>query len=491
MRRRSILKFASTFPLMYPIFALRGQVAPPPKADTQRLLPTPDETTGLPLLKLPPNFSYRSFGWTGEKMTIGGLTPQRHDGMAVLPGKTADELVLLRNHEDYEGEAIRNANTELYYDRGVAARTNPESIDVPSGGVTALTIKDGKVIESAGVLTGTMVNCAGGPTPWGSWLSCEEVVYRRSLEQPLGDTQLQDHGYVFETLPLHLGHSSHLPIKDMGLMRHEAAAVDPATGNVYLTEDSSGASGFYKFEPNDNSMKVGSLEKGGKLSMLRVGKLSVSLNLTQGKFGSEYSVTWVPIAEPDADPEQLSPTFEGGPNTIGSGMSGPFRQGKEQGGTTFSRLEGCWYHAGIIYFVDTAGGPNGHGSVWAYDPANEKLSNCFAATTEGVADAIDNITINPVNGTIVLCEDGGGIYNQDQFISGSRLLLVGEDNTALPVAENNINLSKAIPGHEGIAVADHRSSEWAGATFAPDGKTLYANIQTPGVTFAIEGPWLG
>lgn len=485
MNRRSLIKFASAFPFMLPLFGLRGEVTSKPE-----LMPVKDESTGLPLLKLPPNFSYRSFGWTGDLMSKGGITPQRHDGMAVVPGSKSGEIILLRNHEDTEGAAITTSG-ETFYDQGIVPRLENESTLMPSGGVTALTIQDGKLTATEGVLTGTMVNCAGGPTPWGTWLSCEEIVYRRALESHSNDHKPMDHGYVFETLPSHLGVSSHQPIKSMGLMRHEAVAVDPKTGYVYLTEDNSQYSGFYRFIPTDKSNTIGSLEKGGELFMLKVGKLN-SVNLTTARFGTMFSVSWVPIEEPDADPDVLNPTFEGGPPAGGGGMSGPFRQGFEQGGASFARLEGCWYDKGIVYFVDTGGGPHGDGSVWAYDPFNEKLSACFTSQSESMADAIDNVTVNPVNGSIVLCEDGGGIRNPDgQLKSGARLLLVGENNTARPLAENNINLTSLVPGRDSIAIGDYRSSEWAGATFTPDGKTLYVNIQSPGVTFAIEGPWLG
>ena len=485
MNRRSLIKFAASFPFILPMFSLRGQVA-----SHSELVPVKDETTGLPLLKLPPKFSYRSFGWTGDPMSKGGLTPQRHDGMAVVPGKKPGEIVLLRNHEDGEGTAIATTD-KLFYDHAVVPRLDRATLMKPSGGVTALTLHNGQLTESEGVLTGTMVNCAGGPTPWGTWLSCEEIVYRRSLEEYSNGVKPMDHGYVFETLPPHLGTSSHVPIKSMGLMRHEAVAVDPKTGYVYLTEDNSKYSGFYRFVPNDQSNTVGSLEKGGNLFMLKIGKLK-PVNLTNARFGTELAVSWIPIAEPDADPDILSPTYEGGPSVQGNGMSGPYRQGLEQGGATFGRLEGCWHDKGIVYFVDTDGGPTENGSVWAYDPVNEKLSSCFTSKSERMADAIDNVTVNPVNGSIILCEDGGGIQSTSgQFIAGARLLLVGENNIARPVAENNINLSTPVSDRESIAVGDYRSSEWAGATFTPDGKTLYVNIQSPGVTFAIEGPWLG
>ncbi len=484
MNRRSVLKFATTFPLVAPLFYLAGCSRAAPE-----LLPVFDQTTGLPLLRLAPGFSYHTFGWAGEIMATEAPTPDFHDGMAVVPGKSENEIVLLRNHECYDGQPFTSWSGKTY-DQSQLTSTSGVERDAPGGGVTALTIRDGVYVGTTPVLSGTMVNCAGGPTPWGTWLSCEEIVYRRSRESAIGDGLPQDHGYVFETLPPHLGETSHNPIKEMGLMRHEAAAVDPATGHVYLTEDNYGLSGFYKFVPDDPSSEVGALERGGKLYMLKVANDS-KVDLIADGFGTKYNVEWVPIAHPDADPEHFTETFPDGPKTLGEGMSGPFWQGTEQGGATFNRGEGCWYHDGVVYFIDTSGGPTGNGSVWAYEPAKERLSNCFSSTSESQADAIDNLTINPANGTIILCEDGGGVQNKEgEFTTGSRLLSANRNNRVRVLAENNVVIDEPIPGRSAIEPRDYRSSEWAGATFSPDGSILYANIQDPGITFAIEGPWL-
>ena len=120
-----------------------------------------------------------------------------------------------------------------------------------------------------------------------------------------------------------------------------------------------------------------------------------------------------------------------------------------------------------------------------YEPSSDRLLQLFAARSELHADAIDNVTLNPQNGLIVACEDGGGVGE----LYGSRLLAIGEGNTATPIAENNIQIIEPIAGRPSVEPNDYRGQEWAGATFSFDGKTLYANIQTPGVTFAIEGPW--
>lgn len=483
MNRRMLLQFGASFPFVLPLIGLKATEAVP------LLKPLTDPTTGLDLLKLAPGYSYRSFAWTGDKMSTGDLTPDRHDGMAAVPGRESEEIVLLRNHERYVGPGFTNWAGDAYDQATVDYGT--DTPDAPGGGVTEVSLTKGIYSATTPILAGTMVNCAGGPTPWGTWLSCEEIVYRRSLEESTNDHEPKDHGYVFEALPVHLGKSSHKPIKDMGFMKHEATAVDPKTGYVYLTEDNNDLSGFYRFIPNDDSQKPGSLDRGGRLDMLQVNK-GKQTNLIEAPFRSEYDVSWVEIQDPDADPQTLSPRVEGGPKAVGEGMSGPFLQGAAQQAARFCRGEGCWYHGGLIYFIDTAGGPTRNGSVWAYDPENEKLTNCFASSSELMADAIDNITVNPINGKIVVCEDGGGITNADnELVTGARLLVLGNDNTARVIAENNVRIDKALADKETIQISNYRSSEWAGATFSLDGKVLYVNIQSPGITFAIEGPWLG
>ena len=111
---------------------------------------------------------------------------------------------------------------------------------------------------------------------------------------------------MFEVPAPSLGPASAVPITDMGLMKHEACAVDPRTGFVYETEDSTGHSGFYRFRPHDPSGHVGSLEAGGLLEMLRVVGQD-GADLRQPSTGDHYDVDWVPVD----DPTYLPPEAEG------------------------------------------------------------------------------------------------------------------------------------------------------------------------------------
>lgn len=448
------------------------------------LSPVADSTTGLSLLKLPEGFTYTSIGWTGDSMSDGTLTPDRHDGMAVVSGRggVSGECVLIRNHER---SVVGPGLPQPVVGGGIAPVY--DGLSIPGvlaglgGGTTALKVRGGQLIEDRATLGGTIANCAGGPTPWGSWLTCEETMTLASI---IG---ARDHGFVFEVPDPALGPASAVPITGMGLMPHEAVAVDARDSRVYLTEDNNPLSGFYRYTPDDNSQRVGALERGGALEMLAVaGRAGVDLG--QAAQGDVYDVRWVPVPNPVAPPETLIAPIEGFPPIQGAGRSGPFMQGQANGGASFRRGEGCWYQDGVVYFVDTAGGNAGKGAVWAYIPGEETLTALFVSPDAATADNPDNITVTPQTALLV-CEDGGGISENGALVTGTRMLGIAQDGSSFVFAENNMVLDAALPGRPSIPAADYRGSEWAGACFDPSGEYLYVNIQTPGVTFAITGPW--
>ena len=151
-------------------------------------------------------------------------------------------------------------------------------------------------------------------------------------------------------------------------------------------------------------------------------------------------------------------------------------QGFDKGGASFSRLEGCWYDSGSIFFTSTSGGTVGEGQVWHYDPRREELRLIFESPAQRVLDNPDNITISP-RGGILLCEDGDRV--------GQRLIGLTPRGEIFPFAVNNVVLN----GEKNGITGDFRGREWAGATYSPDTRWLFVNIQTPGITFAIIGPW--
>ena len=165
------------------------------------------------------------------------------------------------------------------------------------------------------------------------------------------------------------------------------------------------------------------------------------------------------------------------PDNQSATMPGNFvwAQGRAQGAATFARLEGCWYgNDRKIYIVSTNGGI-GQGQIWEYDPRDETITLLFQSPGAAVLNAPDNITVSP-RGGLVLCEDGGG----EEFLHGLTV-----DGEIFQFAKNNVVLN----GERNGIIGDFAGSEFAGACYSPDGQWLFANIQSPGITFAITGPW--
>ncbi|AOS81858.1 MULTISPECIES: PhoX family protein [Hydrogenophaga] len=489
------------------------------------IAPVNDLATGLPLLQLPPGFSYRSHGWTGDAMDDGAPTPGSHDGMAAVLSRRVgrgSELVLVRNHErglvatsaeaipaphSYASTMVDGIITVLYGSLPIRIGaggivTNPSApapapfVGYPAGGTSNLVFRDNQWAGSMGSLGGTLGNCAGGPTPWGSWLTCEETIYDFST---IGGKK---HGYVFE-VAADPTQTIAEPIVGMGRFIHEAVAVDPATGIVYETEDNRNIAAFFRYVPADTSGAVGSLHRGGTLQAARIKTLvrqarpstlaqANDQGLLNPDIGDEYELEWVNIADPDADPVVVA----GQPGGVSLGFAaGPTYQALTQGCARMSRGEGIWYSAGKMFIVDTAAGVNGSGSVgngegavWELTLATMRLRAIFVSGHQTAGNNPDNVTVSP-RGGVVLCEDGGG--STDAFGTGARLLGLNPAGEAYIFCKNNVNLSAQQVAGAGktVSAADHRGSEFCGATFDPTGRVLFANIQTPGITVAITGPW--
>lgn len=435
------------------------------------IAPVADLSTGLPLLQLPAGFTYKSYGWTGDRMIDGRSCPGSHDGMAVVRSRRvgrSTELTLIRNHE--RGMGSSQILAPGMYDTGVTSGSRP------TGGTTNLVFRDGDWVSIAPSLGGTLTNCAGGPTPWGTWLTCEEV----------GSDSISNegkrHGYVFEVAP-DAADTTGEPLVGLGRFVHEAVAVDPSTGIVYLTEDSSDKSGFYRFIPNDTSGQLGSLANGGTLQMAKVKGVNNAW-LRQPVLDETHELEWVDIANPD----QLRGNATGPSGLTITSAAGPFCQGWLQGALRMRRGEGIWYFGGSLFIVDTSAGVSGEGAVWRLDLASMRLVCVFAPPRQVVGDNPDNITVSP-RGGVLLCEDGDSAT--DQFGRGMRLMGLTDEGDSFIFAKNNVNVTSSQLAAAGktIGSGDYRNTEFAGACFDPSGRFLFVNIQTPGITFAISGPW--
>ena len=454
------------------------------------LAPVADGATGLPLLQLPAGFSYTSFGWSGDRMDDGQPCPDRHDGMAVMRnpglalglgrngrgnGRGAD-MVLIRNHE--RGAVSDPIRAPGMYDRGDLGGGL-----VAGGGTTTLRWRDGAFLGMEASLGGTVVNCAGGLTPWGTWLTCEEI------SSNAVSSSGRKHGYVFEVHP-DAERTTGRPLVALGRFSHEAVAIDPRTGHVYLTEDDRNKSGLYRFIPNDRSGRPGSLENGGRLQAARA-KGQPNADLITATIGTEYALEWVDIADPDLDTVAAS----GFPDVGNTQLSGTFAQAWSDGALRMSRGEGIWYSAGRMFIVDTSTGVDsqdrkgrGNGSVWVLDLDTMRLRALFVSGHQLAAHNPDNIAVSP-RGGVILCEDGG--TSPDTYGPGARLVGLTREGESFYFGKNNVELTPTQLANAGktAEAGDHRENEFCGACWDPTGNTMFVNIQTPGLTLAITGPW--
>lgn len=417
------------------------------------LVPTAAKNTGETFLALPKGFEYNVFGKVKSQMTDGNATPPAHDGMATF--KVKNELRVIRNHE------VAGLRVPA---QGAAIGANPYD-EGAGGGTTTLVInpRTHELVRDFVSLSGTLINCAGGPTPWGSWISCEETTLGQSVRTTKSGAKIggfaKPHGYCFEVSASANNSLSPIPLKAMGRFVHEAVAVDKKSGVVYLTEDYN-PSGFYRFLPKRNKR----LAEGGTLQILKIKDRDNYDTRKNQKTGAALAAGWVTIENPDpaeADTDELA----------------VFKQGDAKGAAKFARLEGCYAdEKGRIYFTSTSGGDNGGGQVWLYEPASKdegRLTLLFESPDRAILDMPDNICLHPKNHLLFICEDSdyvGESGTPDNFV---RILTPGGK-----MADFAKNIT---PNFE--------RAEFAGSTFSKDGKTLFINIQTAGATLAIWGEW--
>lgn len=401
------------------------------------------------ILSLPEGFSYRIVAESGTTLLDSGQpTPDDPDGTAAFVRRGGDGTVLVNNHEIGGGETYRVPPLPGFtYD------------PLAGGGTTNIEVdKDGNRIREYVSLAGTHNNCAGGRTPWDTWLTCEETE-----GSPAGSTVR--HGYVFEVDPYDQdANRNPQPIKALGRFAHESVAVDPRDHTVYLSEDANNPTGLlYRWTPPKGApLQNGGLKRlapdAGALDAMKAFRSDGTFVPDLSVFtqpGTTLAVTWVTV--PDRDATTLSTR-------------------KQFAQITRSRkLEGMWWGNHGAYFVAsfarTADSAAQHdGQVWFIDPARStiELKVWFAYTPldqDNYPDGPDNITVSPFGG-LIIAEDGDGKNH-----------LVG----ATAAGETYFFARNELVG----------DNEFTGPTFSNNRQILFANVQAPGHVFAIQGPFVG
>jgi uncharacterized protein len=386
------------------------------------------------LLDLPAGFSYRIV----SRADVQGM-PGLYDGTGAFRGP-ANSVGIVRNSELGTGGAVST----------VSKVSSSDFVYDPSrfGGTTTVVIdKNGTKVDEYVSLAGTERNCAGGETPWGTWLTCEET-------ETVTDTFR--HGYVFEVDPWNNDNNRFpTPLKALGRFPHEAAVVDPRNLDVYLSEDASGPFGLmYKAVLDAPTTTYGGLRGTGALFAMKATDANGAHVPTLHPYtepGTTLAIEWVPVPDPDAG------------TTTGSVR----KQFTDAQVTRSQKYEGLWWDANKVYIVCSFANGFHSGQVWSLDPGAHALRlevRFGISTSSDDADEPDNITVSPWGG-LMLCEDGSGIQH---------LINANPDGTTSVFARNVLN-----------------DSEFTGACFSPDRQTLFVNIQDPGIQFAITGPWKG